>query len=210
MKKRGCRAGFDDPAAHQKDNIAGEAPGLADVMGRHQDAGAIGLCGLQDGFDFPRCPPVQIGAWLVQKQDLRVADQRTCEGKFLLFAARKLAGGLIQHVPQTDFIRPEFGALTGFFAPHTVHGLALWWVCTLAPGVDISTAPDAAPTHWDQVYLPLLEAITLQQGDALQVTLTSDTRPEVGLRLQWRVTHQRAGKRISEQSLDSFRGRLQA
>ena len=95
-------------------------------------------------------------------------------------------------------------------APHTVHGLALWWVCTLAPGVDISTAPDAAPTHWDQVYLPLLEAITLQQGDALQVTLTSDTRPDVGLRLQWRVTHQRAGKRISEQSLDSFRGRLQA
>lgn len=91
-----------------------------------------------------------------------------------------------------------------------MHGLALWWVCTLAPGVDISTAPDAAPTHWDQVYLPLLEAITLQQGDALQVTLTSDTRPEVGLRLQWRVTHQRAGKRISEQSLDSFRGRLQA
>lgn len=95
-------------------------------------------------------------------------------------------------------------------APQTVHGLALWWVCTLVPGVSISTAPDAAPTHWDQVYLPLLEPITLQQGDELQVTLTSDTRPDVGLRLQWRVTHQRVGQRVSEQSLDSFRGRLLA
>lgn len=95
-------------------------------------------------------------------------------------------------------------------AAQTVHGLALWWVCTLAPGIDISTAPDATATHWDQVYLPLLDAVTIEAGDELQVTLTSDTRPEVGLRLQWRITHRRAGKRLGEQSLDSFRGRLLA
>jgi hypothetical protein len=95
-------------------------------------------------------------------------------------------------------------------APQTIRGLALWWVCTLAPGIDISTAPDAIGTHWDQVYLPLLESVDIEAGDELQVTLTSDTRPTVGMRLQWRVAHRRAGKRVSEQSLDSFRGRLLA
>lgn len=93
-------------------------------------------------------------------------------------------------------------------APGTVHGLALWWVCELVPGIDISTAPDAAPTHWEQVYLPLLAPIPLEAEDVLSITLTSDTRPEVGVRLQWRVSQLRGGKRIADQSLDSFRGRL--
>ncbi|ULQ47357.1 methyltransferase domain-containing protein [Flagellatimonas centrodinii] len=90
----------------------------------------------------------------------------------------------------------------------TVHGLALWWVCTLVPGTAISTAPDAPPTHWEQIYLPLLQALPLSPGDHLEVTLTSDTRPDVGLRVQWQVRHWRGDQRLSSQQLDSFKGRL--
>ena len=38
----------------------------------------------------------------------------------------------------------------------TIFGFALWWDCTLAPGVVLSTSPQAPRTHWDQIYLPLL------------------------------------------------------
>lgn len=90
----------------------------------------------------------------------------------------------------------------------SIHGLALWWDCELVPGIHLSTAPDAPPTHWEQVYLPLLAPLPLDAGDGLEVCLCSDTRPDVGLRLQWRVSRLREGKRQLEQRLDSFKGRL--
>ena len=74
--------------------------------------------------------------------------------------------------------------------------------------IAISTAPDAPPTHWQQIYLPLLQPLTLAAGDALEVTLTSDTRPDVGLRVQWQVRQWRGDQRIAAQQLDSFKGRL--
>lgn len=89
-----------------------------------------------------------------------------------------------------------------------VHGFALWWVCELAKGVTLSTAPDAPPTHWQQIYLPLLKPVLIEAGDALELDLGIDTRREVGFRLQWQALHRRAGKVIAEQRLDSFRGRL--
>lgn len=89
-----------------------------------------------------------------------------------------------------------------------VHGLALWWVCELWPGIEISTAPDAPATHWEQIYLPLLRPVLLTHGDRLEITLSSDTRPEVGLRVQWQVRHWRGDQRLSSQRLDSFKGRL--
>jgi protein arginine N-methyltransferase 1 len=46
----------------------------------------------------------------------------------------------------------------------TIFGFALWWECTLVPGVVLSTSPFAARTHWDQIYLPLLEAIDERDG----------------------------------------------
>jgi SAM-dependent methyltransferase len=94
--------------------------------------------------------------------------------------------------------------------PQTVHGLALWWECTLVPGIVLSTAPGAPDTHWDQVYLPLLDPVHVEAGDELRITLISDTRAEVGLRLLWQVAHYRAGRRLHAQQLDSARGQLSA
>jgi protein arginine N-methyltransferase 1 len=90
----------------------------------------------------------------------------------------------------------------------SVHGYALWWECELLPGIVISTSPWAPPTHWEQIYLPLLKPLELQAGDTLEVTLASDTRPQVGVRVSWRTRQLRAGKAVSEQSQDIARGRI--
>lgn len=89
-----------------------------------------------------------------------------------------------------------------------VFGFALWWEAELIPGVAISTSPFMPRTHWDQVYLPLLQPLDLEPQDHLELELTSDTRPEVGVRVSWTSAVQRGGQRIHEQQQDMFKGRL--
>lgn len=89
-----------------------------------------------------------------------------------------------------------------------IYGYALWWECELVPGIVISTSPYAAPTHWEQIVLPLLQPLALQSGDSVEATLSSDTRPSVGVRVGWRTKHNRGGKSIGEQTQDILRGRL--
>lgn len=88
----------------------------------------------------------------------------------------------------------------------TVHGFALWWEAELVPGISISTSPYAAPTHWEQIYLPLLESVTLQAGDTLDLQLLSDTRS--GVRLAWNTRVLRKGRPVSSQAQDLRHGRL--
>src|SRR5205823_4932018 len=38
--------------------------------------------------------------------------------------------------------------------PTTVYGLALWWRAEFIAGVELSTSPLEARTHWEQLYLP--------------------------------------------------------
>jgi protein arginine N-methyltransferase 1 len=69
----------------------------------------------------------------------------------------------------------------------TVHGVGLWWESILAPGVKLSTSPLAKPTHWEQIYLPLLEPAACEAGSVFRVSLRSDTRPDVRIRLEWKA-----------------------
>lgn len=87
----------------------------------------------------------------------------------------------------------------------TVHGIALWWEATLVPGVSITTSPLAKPTHWEQIYLPLLRPIKASKGETLRVRLDSDTSPDVRIRLRWTVGID--GKE-GAQSLDTQEGLL--
>ncbi len=89
-----------------------------------------------------------------------------------------------------------------------VHGVALWWESMLAPGVKLSTSPLAKPTHWEQIYLPLLETAACAAGDTLRVTLWSDTGPEVRIRLRWTVEVVRKSAVVSSQTLDTNEGLL--
>jgi protein arginine N-methyltransferase 1 len=87
-----------------------------------------------------------------------------------------------------------------------IHGFALWWEVELVPGVVISTSPYEPPTHWEQVYLPLLHAVALEPGDELGLDLRSDTR--AGVRLIWETQRRRAGRVADRQRQDLARGRL--
>ncbi len=91
----------------------------------------------------------------------------------------------------------------------TVHGHAIWWTAELAEGVSMSTAPDAPKTHWEQLYLPLLEPMSLKAGDKIAIALKSRTTPESGTNLTWTATHSDAkGHQIARQALDLEKGYL--
>ena len=90
-----------------------------------------------------------------------------------------------------------------------IYGFALWWECTLMPGVALSTSPFAPRTHWDQIYLPLLEPIAGQAGDRLELGIVSETGGgEGGIAVEWTVVHHRGGTEITRQALAIARGHL--
>lgn len=86
-----------------------------------------------------------------------------------------------------------------------VHGFALWWEAQLVPGIAISTAPDRSATHWEQVYLPLLEPLAPTADQRVELDLVSDTRN--GVRLQWDA-HVVPARPVRVQRLDTARGRV--
>jgi len=88
----------------------------------------------------------------------------------------------------------------------TVHGFALWWEVELVKGITLSTSPFAPATHWEQVYLPMLEPIRLARGEQLNLSLSSNTRE--GVRVIWEARVQKDGKQVSSQRQDLARGRL--
>lgn len=90
--------------------------------------------------------------------------------------------------------------------PKAVHGFALWWEAELVPGVVLSTSPFEAATHWEQIYLPLLEPFNPRAGEQLELELRSDTERDV--RLRWSVRLRKAGRTLKSLGQDSYRGRL--
>jgi SAM-dependent methyltransferase len=94
-------------------------------------------------------------------------------------------------------------------AATTTYGFALWWDCTLAPGVVLSTSPRAPRTHWDQIYLPLLEPMEGRAGDELTLTVACETGgADAGIAVEWLVEQRRSGVAIGQQLLSIDRGLL--
>lgn len=79
----------------------------------------------------------------------------------------------------------------------TVYGFCVWWNCELVPGVNLSTSPFKSPTHWDQIFLPLLQPLRAQKGDSIEITLKSDSRYEVGIRVAWETRLIKNGKKLA-------------
>ena len=91
----------------------------------------------------------------------------------------------------------------------TIYGIAIWWTAELAGDVVQSTAPDAPRTHWEQLYLPLLQPVMGKAGERIGISLRSRTTPESGTTLAWTATHLDAkGKQIARQALDLEKGYL--
>jgi SAM-dependent methyltransferase len=88
-----------------------------------------------------------------------------------------------------------------------IHGFALWWEATLAPGVVLSTSPHAPRTHWDQIYLPLIAPIDTAAGDVIELELGCETGGgEGGIAMRWTARHRRGADARSEQTLDITSG----
>ena len=93
--------------------------------------------------------------------------------------------------------------------PMTIYGFALWWSSELVPGVHLSTSPLEAPTHWEQIFLPMLQPVWLDAGSSVELALHSDTRWQVKINLEWSVKiFDAARKELSKQKLDMRKGYL--
>ena len=93
--------------------------------------------------------------------------------------------------------------------PAVICGFALWWECRLAEGVALSTSPYTPRTHWDQIYLPLLEPLTVQSGDVVALRVESETGGGgTGIEVGWAARHSRQGSARSEQALSITEGYL--
>ena len=93
--------------------------------------------------------------------------------------------------------------------PREIFGFALWWDCTLAPGIVLSTSPYAPRTHWDQIYLPLLDRIAAEPGDDMALAIETETGGgESGIEVRWTVRHGRAGRPLADQQLSIGAGWL--
>lgn len=91
----------------------------------------------------------------------------------------------------------------------TIHGFSLWWESTLVPNVMLSTSPYSPPTHWQQIYLPLLEPLPLRPKETLELELSVDSRYDVRINVAWKTTVKDAeGKTVKALSQDMRRGFL--
>jgi hypothetical protein len=69
----------------------------------------------------------------------------------------------------------------------TLHGIAGWFRAQLSPDVSVDTAPGRPTLVWRQGFLPLDQALPVQAGDALDLTLTC-TQEEAGVTFSWSGT----------------------
>jgi protein arginine N-methyltransferase 1 len=94
-------------------------------------------------------------------------------------------------------------------APATVYGFATWWRAELAPGVELSTAPGAPRTHWEQLYFPLLSPLEAKPGDTVGIALRSRTSLSAGTHVAWTATRLDAkGRPLARQALNLDKGFL--
>jgi protein arginine N-methyltransferase 1 len=91
----------------------------------------------------------------------------------------------------------------------TIHGLALWWTALVADGIVLPTGPGDAPTHWEQLYLPMLAPVTVEPGQTLAARLRSTSSYARGTNVAWTVAvRDHTGNNVNQQTLDLERGFL--
>lgn len=90
--------------------------------------------------------------------------------------------------------------------PATIYGFAVWWNAILVPGITISISPFSTPTHWDQIFLPLIEPLHVAKKDRVEIQLTSDSRYAVGIRLTWKINLLREGKTLKKITVSTDHG----
>ena len=160
----------------------------------------------------------EIGSWerVGMGLDFTPARQRSLNNMYVkdVRVSDLMADGIVaQAWDRVDFSKPDNQSVRRgtvewpVARPATVYGFALWWVCLLADGIELSTSPKAPATHWKQIYLPVEEPVRVEAGEVLQVGITSDTRPRVKINVAWELSRVNAkGATVSTQRLDMRKG----
>jgi protein arginine N-methyltransferase 1 len=119
-----------------------------------------------------------------------------------------LAGGrAAQQWDLVDFSRKNSSSRQGkatwtLAQPATIYGFAVWWQCGLVPGIDLSTSPLAPKTHWEQLYFPVLEPLSANAGDDIDIAISSESSYESGTTIRWEIDFKpKTGKR-QRQTMD--------
>ena len=84
-------------------------------------------------------------------------------------------------------------------------GFVLVWEALLTEGITLSTSPFTAPTHWEQVFMPLPEYLPWMAGDHLALRVTTDTRLQIGTNVTWQARVLREGKEVVSSPLMDMR-----
>lgn len=157
----------------------------------------------------------RVGAALGQRIDLSPARELSLNNMYVrrLAPAELLAGGgearVWDDIDLAGHPRAKRQGEARWTArsPASVHGLALWWTAELDATTTLSTAPDAPETHWEQLYLPLRETLSLKPGDELLASIRSATTAEAGTTVAWSVRHTGPDGAVkSRQALDLEKG----
>lgn len=89
----------------------------------------------------------------------------------------------------------------------TVYGFCLFWECTLADDIVLSTSPFSDDTHWDQIFLPLFTPITMPPNTTLSLTIVSNTENS-GVIVGWRTSVLSGENELSVQDMSTENGML--
>lgn len=86
--------------------------------------------------------------------------------------------------------RGRFQALRG----GVMRGIGSWFRARLAPRTWLSTAPDAKPTCWQQVFFPLEPPVKVSRGDMIEISVGAFSADTHGVHTSWEVRIGKEGK----------------
>ncbi len=143
---------------------------------------------------------------------VRSIEPRECLGGSTTPAAAPVDGAVVWDTVDLgrDYRASRKGEVRwALTSPATVFGFAMWWEAELVPGIVLSTAPTAPRTHWEQLYLPLLQPMQISAGETVTLSIRSKSSSEGGTHIAWTATHlDKAGKSCGRQALDLDKGFL--
>lgn len=111
-----------------------------------------------------------------------------------------------------DLTRPQKGTRKGEMTwtlkrDTTIFGFAYWWTAGLGGSLEISTAPGAPRTHWEQLYFPLDKPVAAKAGESVLLSLRSHSSEATGTHLAWTAVHRDAAeKTLARQAMDLDKG----
>lgn len=195
---------------------------MNDARARHLKPGGVMIPASVEQFICPIIEPRlrdELTAWdrIGYGLDFGPARDMSLNNVYIRTARPKelLDGGRAACVwDSVDFAKPNRLARKGsarwtFSSSTTVYGLSLWWTAGMVPGIQLTTSPLAAATHWEQLFFPALEPLTFARGETLSIEVRTKSSEEGGTDIAWSFVAEAAnGKQRARQSLSLTKGFL--